>query len=86
MKNSQGVTIITIIESFNPAHRETQRKLKERQVLRPCQRTKKVIKHEGDSDTNYNWCTREGPQSFNEGLGSVETKTIQKSSWRRSRG
>ena len=37
---------------------ENQRKRKERQVLRPCQRTKKVIEHESDGDTNCNWYTR----------------------------
>ena len=34
---------------------KNQRKWQKRQVLRPCQRTKKVVKYEGDGDTNYNW-------------------------------
>ena len=29
---------------------------KEIKVLRPCQRTKKVMEHEGDGNTNCNWC------------------------------
>ena len=35
---------------------------KEKRVFRPCSRTKKVVDHEGDSDTNYNWHTRNSPQ------------------------
>ena len=38
----------------NGLESENQRKRKERQVLRPCRRTKKVIEHEVDCDTNYN--------------------------------
>ena len=32
---------------------ENQRKLKDRQVLGPCQRTKKAVEHESDGDTNF---------------------------------
>ena len=39
---------------------ETLRKPKERQVLGPCQRTKNVMEHDGDGDSNYEWCTRNG--------------------------
>ena len=35
---------------------ENQRKRKERQVLRPCQRTKKPLELEGNGDTNCKWC------------------------------
>ena len=38
-------------------HSENQRKPKERQVLRPCQRTKKAVEHKDDSDINCNWYT-----------------------------
>ena len=41
---------------------ENQRKRKERQAIRPCQRTEKAIKPEGDSDTNLNWCAWNNPQ------------------------
>ena len=49
---------------------KNQRKQKETQVLRPCLRTKKSVKHEGDSDTNCNrhtwndlWRVRKGRAS-----------------------
>ena len=34
---------------------EKQRKRKKRQVLRPCQRTEKAVKHEDDGDINCHW-------------------------------
>ena len=34
---------------------ENQRKQKEIQVFRPCLRTEKAMKHEGDGDTDCNW-------------------------------
>ena len=37
-------------------HCENQNICNERQVLRSCPRTKKVMEHEGDSNTNYKWC------------------------------
>ena len=39
-----------------PADRrvKNQRKWKEKQVVRPSQRTKKAMEHESDSDTNCN--------------------------------
>ena len=43
---------------------KNQRKRKERKVPRPCLRTKKVMEHECDGDTNYNWCPRNGPQNL----------------------
>ena len=39
---------------------ENKRKQKQREVLQPCKRTEKAIKHESDSDINYNWCFRNG--------------------------
>ena len=30
---------------------------------------KKVMEHEGDSDTNYNWCTWNSPQRFGKETG-----------------
>ena len=43
---------------------ENQRKRKERQVRRPCPRHKKrkVWEHEGDGDTNCNWCAQNNSQ------------------------
>ena len=48
--------------------RENQRKPKERQVLRLCQRTKTAVKHEGDGDINCNWCAWNGPQKPGKGI------------------
>ena len=31
-------------------------------VLKPCQRTEKVMEHEGDGGTNCNWCAWSDPQ------------------------
>ena len=50
---------------------EKQRKRQQRQVLEACQRTKKVMEHEGDGDTTYNWCTRNSPQRLGKGDGRV---------------
>ena len=33
---------------------------KERQVLEPCQGTKKAVEHKSDGDTNYNWYAKKG--------------------------
>ena len=54
---------------------ENQRKRKERQVLRPRQRTKRVEDHEGDHNTNLNWCTWNGLQKLKklEIRGRIET-------------
>ena len=44
---------------FHPGRQlsEHQRKQKARQVLLPCQRTKKAVEHENESNTSHNWCT-----------------------------
>ena len=41
--------------------RENQRKRKMRQVLTPCQRTKKAMEHENNGDTSCNWHAWNGP-------------------------
>ena len=46
-------------------------KRKERQVLGPCQKTKKAVEHEGDVDTSCNWHTWDGPQRLVKGVGRV---------------
>ena len=33
-----------------------ERKWKDRQILGPCPRVEKAVKHEGDSDTSCSWC------------------------------
>ena len=38
-----------------------------RQIFRSCQRIKRALEHEGDSDTNCNWCTWNVPQSKMDG-------------------
>ena len=58
-------------------HSENQRKQKERQVLRSCQRTKKAMEYESDSDTNRYWYTRNNSQRLGKGIGRVSNqKTI----------
>ena len=44
---------------------------KEIQVLRPCQRTKKVMEHESDSGTNSNWCARNDPERLDKWAGRI---------------
>ena len=39
---------------------------KEIQVLGSCRRTKKTVEHEGDGDTNCNWCPWNSPQRLGE--------------------
>ena len=45
-------------------------------VLGPCQRAKKTktVEHEGDSDTNYSWCTCNGPQRLRKKTGRNQMK------------
>ena len=38
--------------------RENKRKRNDKQIIAFCQRVEKALEHEGDSDTNCNWCTR----------------------------
>ena len=47
-----------------PANHRVKIKTKriERQVPRPCLWTRRVKEHEGDDDTNYNWCVSNGFQ------------------------
>ena len=52
---------------------ENKRRRKDRQIPGSSQRAEKVVKHEGDSDTIYNWRTLNGPQRFakeTEGIGN----------------
>ena len=46
---------------------KVKKKQKERQVLRPFQRTNKAMEHEGDSDTNLNGRTWNGLKSHGKG-------------------
>ena len=57
---------------------ENQREWKEKHLLGPCLRTKNVVEHESDSNTNCNWCTWNGPQRFYKGTGRVGN---QRTSW-----
>ena len=50
---------------------ENQRKWKERQALRSCQRTKKAMEHEGISNTSCNWCTQNNLKRLGKGAGRV---------------
>ena len=44
---------------------------KERQLLGPCQKTKKAVEHESNDDTNYNWRAWNGSQRLQKGTGRV---------------
>ena len=46
-----------------------QRKRNERQILGPCQRTKKNGEHKDDDDNSYNWCTCYGPKRLGRKIG-----------------
>ena len=35
---------------------------------------KKVMEHESDGDTIYNWCVWNGPQKFPKGTGRIENR------------
>ena len=50
---------------------KNKRKGKERQLLRPSQRTKNAVEHEGDGDTNCSWCTWNNPQMLCKKLGRI---------------
>ena len=39
----------------------------DRQILEPCQRTKKVVEYEGDGDTKCNWRTWKDPEKLEKG-------------------
>ena len=43
---------------------ENQRKRKERQTLRPCQRTEKAMENKDNGDTNSNWCVSNNLQKL----------------------
>ena len=51
---------------------KNQRKLKERESLRPCQRTKKDVEHENNGDNNCNLHAWNGPKRLGKGAGRVE--------------
>ena len=48
---------------------------KEKQVIEPCQRTKKAVEQEGDGYTNHNWHTWNGSQRFGKGTGRNGNQT-----------
>ena len=64
---------------------KNERKRKDRQILGPCQRTKKIVEHDyddddDDGDTNCNWCTWNGLKKLKRktrGI-SVENRKIKK--------
>ena len=53
---------------------ENKRKQKERPLIRPCQRTKIVMEHEGDGDTSSNWCVRNSVTKLGKGLEELEIR------------
>ena len=57
---------------------KNQRKRKEEQELRPCQRTGKVMDNERDNNTTYNWCAKYGRQRF----GKRPRRARNRKTWR----
>ena len=53
---------------------KNKRKQKDRQILGPCLRTKKIMEHEGDSDTNCSWCVWNGPLRLWEKAGEIKSR------------
>ena len=53
---------------------ENQRKRKERQVFRHCQRTEKAMEYESDGNIDYNWCAWNDPQKLDKKAGRVTNR------------
>ena len=47
---------------------------KDKQILGSCKRAEKAVEHEGNSDTNSNWCTGNGHQELGKILEELEIK------------
>ena len=43
----------------------------ERKAFGSCQKTKKVMEHESNGNTYYNWCVRKSRQTLDQETGSV---------------
>ena len=50
-------------------HREKSKKTKRQTDIGPFQRTKKVVQHEGNDDTNCRWCSWNDTKRLGEGTG-----------------
>ena len=52
-------------------HREKKRKENEKRdkYFELARELKKPMEHEGDGDSNYNWCAQNDPQKFGKGAG-----------------
>ena len=59
---------------FADRREKNQRKQTYWQAVRPRQKTKKVVEHEGNGNTNYNWRTWNGSQRFGMETRSVENQ------------
>ena len=62
------------LNRFGGAQSPHQRKRKEVRVLGPCQRAKKVLKHEGDGNINCCWYARNGPQRLRKETRRIENQ------------
>ena len=51
--------IISLYFHILADHRVEERR-KDRQIPDPSQKTKNGVEHEGDSNTDYRWCSRNG--------------------------
>ena len=61
--------------------RENQRKRKERQVFKPCQRTKKAVELESDGDTNWSYGGARGVMVIVVGNGHGDTSSNPGRDW-----
>ena len=69
--------MIIIIQARRPEcwpQNEIKRKWKDRHILGPCERTKKTVEHEGDSDTNSSWCTWNGSQRLGKEMEGIRNQ------------
>ena len=63
-----------IHSDFSERSEDHRVKFKKRDIstLTLLENEKKTTGHEGDSDSNYNWCTRNNPQRIGKGTEKVE--------------
>ena len=53
---------------------KNQKKRDKREVVGPCQRTKKAVEYEGDGDTSYRWRIGTVDKALERGLEELEIK------------
>ena len=71
-----------ILLPHEPQSKKLKKKRKERHVVGPCQRTKKAMEYDNDSDANCKWCALERSQKrlLVKGLKESESEDDMRSS------